>query len=224
MANATKHQATLGEAVAIGQAIAALRERAGLSQEELADRMGVARQTLSRYEGGRPAVLRSDIQRLVAEAMGYRVEDLMSERDNILEFPGRGGGPPAPPPRLRTEVEIRARPEFGGDGEIRYREGASGTSEDLAWMFGPNAGFLHLADGALPGDAFAGMRFAGYDRSLWPRRGQACVVETREGELLPRVYERRTAAGVEVRKSDDQLEVLPPNRVKGVYAIRLFAD
>lgn len=226
MAAPTRHQAGLDEAAAIGQAIAALRERANMSQEDLAERLGVARQTVSRYEGGRSTVLRLDVQRDIADAIGCTVEAIMAERDNILEFPGRPALPVAalaPMMRVRTEVEIKARPDFDEDGEIRYREGASGTSEDLAWLFGPDAGFLHLADGALPGGLSA-MRFAGYDRSTWPRRGQPCVVETRDGELLPRVYEQRTPAGVVVRKSDDQTETIPSTKVKGVYTIRIFAD
>lgn len=212
------------EAAAIGHAIAVLRERVGISQERLAELMGVARQTVSRYEAGRPAVLRSDIQRQIADALGVPVEAILSERDNIVrpEFGGRRGAEPVN--GFKTVVAVQAQPEMGDDGEVHYVEVPPSSSEDLGWLFGPNAGFMRLADGALPEGPFSA-RVAGFDRSVWPRRGQGCVIETRAGELMPRIYERRTDAGVLVRGGEaigDQ--VIPSNKVKGVYAIRYWGD
>lgn len=209
---------TSDQAKVLGRAIASLRERLGVSQEELADRLGIARQTVSRYETGRSAVLRLDIQRAIAAALEVTVDDIVNEGDNIIrpDFPGSG--------RVPAVVNVVAQPQIGADGEVRYRETLTLASEDLGWLFGPNAGFLQLADGALPDGAF-NARLAGFDRSAWPRKGQGCVIETREGELIPGVYDHRSDAGVHVRggsAAGDQ--VVPANTIKGVYAIRFWGD
>ena len=51
------------------------RERQLLLQKELADRVGIPRQTLSRIENGRPA--RLEMARRIAAALGVEVQDLM---------------------------------------------------------------------------------------------------------------------------------------------------
>lgn len=210
----------------MGRAIQAIRKRSGLSQEELAERLGVERQTVSRYESGRPAVLRSDIQRSIAEALGVSLAELMDESEgNIVGFPRAAASPRGEPtPAAKAIVAVQAQPEMGEDGKLHYVEVPPLSSEDLGWLFGPNAGFLRLADGALPEGPFSA-RVAGFDRSAWPRRGQGCVIETRDGELLPRIYERRTDAGVLVKGGDGVGEhTVPSSKVKGVYAIRYWGD
>lgn len=213
----------------MGRAIQAVRERANLSQEQLAERLGVARQTVSRYEAGRPPVLRSDLQRQIAEALGFTVADLMTERDNLLypDFAGRHASP-APTVAVatqRTVVTINAQPELNEDGEVYYVDAPDDVGEDLGWMFGPNAGFLRLAEGSLP-EGIVSARLAGYDRSAWPRAGQGCVLEMKAtGELLPRIYQRRTAAGYLVTAGAPQGEhTVDYKLVKGVYAIRFYGD
>lgn len=215
------------EAEIMGRAIQVARERAGLSQEDLADRMGVARQTVTRYESGRPVVLRSDLQRQIAEALGISLGALMTERDNLV-YPDFAGRRPAPsvdaaaPPR--AVVTINAQPELNEDGQIFYVDAPNDVGEDLGWMFGPNAGFIRLAEGSLPEGA-VNARLAGYDRSTWPRAGQGCVIETKSGELLPRIYQRRTAAGYLVTAGAPQGEhTVDYKLVKGVYAIRFYGD
>ncbi len=228
MANAAAHPAPSAEAEALGRAVAILRERVGISQEELAERMGVSRQTVSRYEAGRAAMLRTDLQRQITEALGVSVDDLLRERDNIV-FPDFKGRPPAPPAQerfapARTVVAIQAQPEIRADGEIHYVEVPPLSSEDLGWLFGPNAGFIRLAEGSLPEGAISA-RVAGYDKSAWPRSGQGCVIETRDGELLPRIYEKRTADGLEVRAGAPiGTHTVPYPEIKGVYAIRFYGD
>lgn len=227
--NTAAQTATTDEAEIMGRAIAMARERAGLSQEDLAERMAVSRQTISRYESGRAAVLRSDLQRRVADALGISLDDLMAERDNLVfpDFKGRkpnGGGEPPGPAPLRTVVAIHAQPEIRDDGEVHYVEVPPLSSEDLGWLFGPNAGFIRLAEGSLPEGGITA-RVAGYDKSEWPRAGQGCVIETRDGELLPRLYQRRTEAGLLVTAGEPiGTETVPYKRVRGVYAIRFYGD
>lgn len=220
MAEAARETSTADEATAVGKAIKSLREHAGLSQEDVAERLGVQRQTVSRYETGRPVVLRADVLRRIAAALDVEVDDIMKARGNVVRpaFPGR------PAAELRTTVAVHAQPEIGADGEVRYAPAAPSTKEDLGWLFGPAAGFVRLADGALPDGPFSA-RVAGFDRTVWPRRGQGCVIETRSGELLPRIYERRTEAGVLARGGEGKSEeLITGNRIKGVYAIRFWGD
>ncbi len=65
-------------AVAMGRAIAGLRQRAGLGQEDVGARLGVGQEAISRIERG--AVLPS-VTRLyeLAEVFGCRAEDLLRE-------------------------------------------------------------------------------------------------------------------------------------------------
>jgi transcriptional regulator with XRE-family HTH domain len=61
---------------AIGQRIARLRDRAGLTQAELAEKSGVQPETISRYEAGKLSI---PLERLllIAEAFGLRIQDLV---------------------------------------------------------------------------------------------------------------------------------------------------
>lgn len=69
-----------------------LRKSANLSQEELADKIGVSRQTLSKYETGESL---PDIEKCmaIADAFGVTMDDLVNytKEDNIgLDFPPKG--------------------------------------------------------------------------------------------------------------------------------------
>jgi transcriptional regulator with XRE-family HTH domain len=65
------------EAEQVGHRLRILRERRGLSGRQLADRVGIAPQSLSRIERGRHDVVFSKVQQLLA-AMDYSLSDLES--------------------------------------------------------------------------------------------------------------------------------------------------
>ena len=74
--------------------LAALRRRFGYSQDELAEKIGVSRQTLSKYETGESL---PDIERcrLLAEVFGVSMDDLVTyDKESAaccgLELPPRG--------------------------------------------------------------------------------------------------------------------------------------
>lgn len=69
-----------------------LRKMNGLSQEELADMIGVSRQTLSKYETGESL---PDIEkcRLIADAFSVTVDDLISYDKNDEDNMGYGVPP-----------------------------------------------------------------------------------------------------------------------------------
>lgn len=56
----------------IGAALKALREGAGLSQKDIADKMGIAQQSVSRIENGGAGITSSTISRY-AEAVGKKL-------------------------------------------------------------------------------------------------------------------------------------------------------
>jgi transcriptional regulator with XRE-family HTH domain len=65
-----------------------VRERTALSQEDLAQRVGLTRVTVTRLEGGQPA--RPSTTRRLARALGVRVAELMgpeSERPSQVARP-----------------------------------------------------------------------------------------------------------------------------------------
>jgi transcriptional regulator with XRE-family HTH domain len=93
---------------ALGRRIAEARKAQGLSQEQLADELGIAQQTLGHYEVGRLRVAVAQLPQL-ARALATTVEDLVGEE------PRQGKRGPAP--KLLQQVERiqrlpRARQRF----------------------------------------------------------------------------------------------------------------
>ncbi|MBT2379043.1 helix-turn-helix transcriptional regulator [Streptomyces sp. ISL-111] len=64
----------------LGQRIAHHRRTAALSQEQLADRIGVERRTIQRYEAGSRDPRYTDIL-LIARALGATVADLVRDEE-----------------------------------------------------------------------------------------------------------------------------------------------
>ena len=83
---------------AMGQHIAWLRKAQGLTQVELAERLGVAQQTLAHYEVGRLRVALSMLPAL-ASALTVSIEELLGETL------ARGNAKRGPVPRLQQQLE-----------------------------------------------------------------------------------------------------------------------
>lgn len=82
----------------LGRRVAQLRQEADLSQQALADHLGIAQQTLAHYEGGRlrlPVVL---VPKL-AQFFGVPTDALL--RVPSARAPGKRG----PPPRFQQQLE-----------------------------------------------------------------------------------------------------------------------
>ena len=89
----------------LGARIAQLRKEQGLTQAELAQRLGIAQQTLAHYEVGRLRVAASMLPKL-GEILGATVEEL------IGQAPARAGAKRGPVPRLQQQLErLSALPE-----------------------------------------------------------------------------------------------------------------
>lgn len=104
----------------LGERIYRLRRRAGWSQEELADRCGVSRQSVSKWESGQST---PDLEKLVQLSRTFDVTTdylLLGEEDE----PAQPEPEPAPPPGPSAAGEepspeaARPRPEEGA-GDVR---------------------------------------------------------------------------------------------------------
>lgn len=82
----------------LGQRIATLRKARGLTQVQLAERMGVAQQTLAHYEAGRLRLLAGALPKLAGE-LGVSVEDLLGETKT------KSRGKRGPVPKIQQQLE-----------------------------------------------------------------------------------------------------------------------
>ena len=82
----------------MGARVAQLRKDQGLTQTQLAERLGIAQQTLAHYEVGRLRVAASMLPTL-AQMLGTSVEEL------IGQSPARAAGKRGPAPRLQQQLE-----------------------------------------------------------------------------------------------------------------------
>lgn len=86
---------------ALGARLAALRKEQGLSQQALADQLGIAQQTLAHYEVGRarpPVSLMPEFSRIFGVAV-----------DELLGQPARAAGKRGPAPKLQQQMERISR-------------------------------------------------------------------------------------------------------------------
>jgi transcriptional regulator with XRE-family HTH domain len=81
---------------ALGRRIAAARKAQGLSQQQLADELGIPQQTLGHYEVGRVRVAVAQLPQ-IARALATTVEELIGEEPR----PGKRG----PAPKLLQQME-----------------------------------------------------------------------------------------------------------------------
>lgn len=82
----------------LGQRIATLRKMRGLTQVQLAERLGVAQQTLAHYEAGR--------LRLLAGALPILAEHLDTSVDALLgDFQAKRSGKRGPPSKIQQQLE-----------------------------------------------------------------------------------------------------------------------
>ncbi len=71
----------------VGRRIAELRKQAGLTQEELAERLGVGWRYLSRAERGENLTLRTMAK--IANVLGVEVKSLLNKPRTLAVKPGR---------------------------------------------------------------------------------------------------------------------------------------
>lgn len=215
------------QAIDLGRAARALRERAGMTQEDVAERMGVRRQAVQNYEAGlRQAILRTDVQDRYALALGIRREDLIRERDRLNGLPANDGRPNAlPQPALPAdnfnyEIPVLTRSRTGPEGPTLYGVSEPDTVIDMSWMFGANARTLRQVGDRMTGYVESGQLVV-YDTSVWPKRNDGCVVELANGEVHVAEYLETGQGVLKVRyRSPAEDASFPLPEVKGAYLIR----
>jgi len=118
----------------VGRRLLVLREREGLSQKYLADSLGVAESTYSRYEAGLRKVPLPDLRHL-ARLLGVTTDQLL-------------GVEPLPPPRqrapgdilreleaaIRREVELGPVKVYPAGGTVSAGAGAPGEGEPVYYI------------------------------------------------------------------------------------------
>ena len=87
----------------LGARVAQARKDKRLTQVVLAERLGIAQQTLAHYEGGRLRIAASMLPAL-AEILDLSIDELLTGQASALH-PGKRG----PTPRLQQQLEAIAR-------------------------------------------------------------------------------------------------------------------
>jgi len=96
---------TTTERTDFGTRLHALREAAGLTQQEVAEQLGIAQSSYATWERQTPALRPDQLERL-AELLGVAVADFFSAR---LPAPSRRGGPLGRPKRVFEEISALSR-------------------------------------------------------------------------------------------------------------------
>ena len=99
------HMATKDSAFfkALGERIAAARKERGLTQQQLADQLGIAQQTFAHYEGAR-ARIAADLLPPLAELLDLSLDELLMGQPTV-RLPGKRG----PASRLEQQLDAIAR-------------------------------------------------------------------------------------------------------------------
>ena len=157
-------------ALALGEALAALRRERGLSQAEAGQRIGMTSQGWGLYESGRrPGLFRPDVQRRLLAALDATPEDLA----------------------LRTTATATDGPRAASGLQAR------GRTYEAPPASGPTR-LLPLSNDDLAPWAASGVVLE-YEPGRWPRRDQGCVIEMISGEVSVRLYDRADADELVVR-------------------------
>lgn len=190
------------EVLRLAEALGALRRERGLSQAEAGARLDMTSQGWGLYESGRrPGLFRPDVQRRLTAALEATPEDLAL----ILARTASSASDPAP-----SGVESRAR----------VFEPAPANSLSAA---APRR--LQLSSDELAPWAASGV-VVEYQPGVWPRRGQGCVIETRDGGLRVRLYDHADADTLHLLGSGalDQAETLLRSEVISLSAVTARLD
>jgi transcriptional regulator with XRE-family HTH domain len=213
------------QAIDIGRAGRALRERAGMTQDDVADALGVRRQAIQNYEAGiRHSILRTDLQDRWAKAMGVTREDLLREVARQAGMPsGLERRPPEPSGSgdvLTYELPVTTRSRPSDEGPTLYGVAEPDTIIDMSWMFGATARTLRMVGDRMSGYVESGQLVV-YDVSVWPKKGDGCVVELVNGEAHVAEYVESGQGVLKVKfRQPAEEKSFPMAEVKGAYIIR----
>lgn len=228
-----------------GRALAVLRLRQGLSQQKTAENYGVTTQAWQNYEAGaRKSVFTVSGLEALANAIGVdraeieRVKGLLEE--GVSESWLSDGSQPLPTSGQTGKVVVFSR----------RQDADPAPAEDLAPVYGavfagrpdaiaftpdqpedwrplhPNQRgyrdpFYLQVHGDSVSPRFEHGELAPAVRGVWPQRGKLCIVETHEGAMLLKYFERRDAESVWLKELQPEPREFPVHlaEIRAVHAV-----
>lgn len=207
-----------------GRALRAIRERRGVYQSNVAEALGITTQAWQKYEAGERRFTREKLT-TVLRALGASEADLEIEESRILSQPRQLGVSDTSLAADRLSIDVYA-PNTLSEGVASLNENVNPSRTlDLRALFGRNASAVEVAGDAMSPWAEPG-EIVVFDRDRYPKRGSGCVIETKSGQLLVRIYERGVDGTVFAKTlyPEERTEQFRLADVKGVYAVRLRGD
>lgn len=178
------------QAEQLGAALARLRKRAGLSQADAAERLGVEQPTWQRYERAtNKALLDVTLQKRCAEALGFDMDDFSAELEAVEQ--GEAFVPASP----RALESRRDALVFPLDGTVRGGVLSAAVydddpqSYDLSNSLNRNTRLLRVVGESVVPLAEPGSLVA-YDTRGYPKRGHLAVVRLHDGQYLIKKFVR----------------------------------
>jgi transcriptional regulator with XRE-family HTH domain len=124
-----------GELEDIGTRLREERDRVGISQRELARRIGLSASMISQIESGQSKPSVSTLYSIVTE-LGVSVDDIFSGGNGSVESPGTAGSPDAGgTPDQGPMVRIGDRHVIELDSQVRWERLTSHQHEDVDFLY-----------------------------------------------------------------------------------------
>lgn len=207
-----------------GRALAVLRMRQGLSQQRAAEAYGVTTQAWQNYEAGaRKSVFTMSGLDALAAAIDVTRDDLERVKtlleDGVSESWLADGSQPLPTSGRSGKVVVfsrKAEPDIAPTDALAPVYGAvfAGRPDAIAFtpeqpedwrplhpnQMGYRDPFYLQVHGDSVSPRFEHGELAPAVRGVWPQRGKLCIVETHEGAMLLKYFERRDAEAIWVRE------------------------
>lgn len=199
----------------MGKAIRELRRMADMPQSAIAEALEISTQGYGKYEAGERRFTHERLDSIL-NALGMTEAELEAARSKVL-----GKAEPQGMAERGQPFVLNVVGRSQGAGMIAP---ASHRVVDLRQLLGPSSGAIEvateeMAPWAEPGEILL------FDRDRYPKRGQGCIVETKDGRFLPRLYERSDGSTLFVKVlTPAQTESLQLSQVRGVYAVQLRGD
>lgn len=207
-----------------GRGLAVLRQRQGLSQQKAAEAYGVTTQAWQNYEAGaRKSVFTVAGLDALAAAVSCSRDDIERVKalleEGVSESWLADGTQPLPTAGQSGKVVVFSRrpdPEPVASNDLAPVYGAVFAGRPDAIAFTPDQPedwkelhpnqrgyrdpFYLQVHGDSVSPRFEHGELAPAVRGVWPNRGQMCIIETHEGAMLLKYYERRDAEAIWVRE------------------------
>lgn len=207
-----------------GRAIAVLRQRQGLSQQKVAEAYGVTTQAWQNYEAGaRKSVFTVAGLDALAAALGVERDDIERVKSLLEEGVSESwlsdGTQPLPTTGQQGKVVVfskRPEPDVVREDDLAPVYGAVFAGRPDAIAFTPETPedwkplhpnqrgyrdpFYLQVHGDSVSPRFEHGELAPAVRGVWPSKGQMCIIETHEGAMLLKYYDRRDAEAIWVRE------------------------